>query len=98
MTHRVALSQTLPNSLTGSPEQPLKSIISVYSLEFTGKNDVAIPKSNLDLTLLSNSDAGTATCAGYPASLGTEQIDAQTFSSWGVDCRSNCQNDSVGDD
>jgi len=31
------------------------------------------------------SDAGTKTCAGYPASLETETIDAQTFASWGVD-------------
>lgn len=30
-------------------------------------------------------DAGTATCAGYPGSLGYETIDAATFSSWGVD-------------
>jgi len=31
------------------------------------------------------SDAGTKTCAGYPASLGTEDVDAQTFADWGVD-------------
>ncbi|KAG8807266.1 hypothetical protein FRC17_004548, partial [Serendipita sp. 399] len=30
-------------------------------------------------------DAGTATCAGFPGSLGYEAIDAATFSSWGVD-------------
>jgi|BarGraNGADG00212_1021973.scaffolds.fasta_scaffold14486_1 alpha-galactosidase len=30
-------------------------------------------------------DAGTATCAGYPGSLGHEQVDAQTFADWGVD-------------
>ena len=30
-------------------------------------------------------DAGTATCAGYPGSLGHETIDAQTFADWGVD-------------
>jgi alpha-galactosidase len=30
-------------------------------------------------------DAGTATCAGFPGSLGHEQIDAQTFADWGVD-------------
>lgn len=30
-------------------------------------------------------DAGTATCAGYPGSLGHERTDAQTFSDWGVD-------------
>lgn len=32
-----------------------------------------------------NSDAGTNTCAGYPASLGRELIDAQTFAGWGID-------------
>ncbi|EIN11673.1 glycoside hydrolase [Punctularia strigosozonata HHB-11173 SS5] len=31
------------------------------------------------------SDAGTATCAGFPGSLGNENLDASTFSSWGVD-------------
>jgi len=31
------------------------------------------------------SSAGTKTCAGYPASLDHEAIDAQTFASWGVD-------------
>ena len=30
-------------------------------------------------------EAGTATCAGFPGSLGHEQIDAQTFADWGVD-------------
>jgi alpha-galactosidase len=33
------------------------------------------------------SDAGSATCAGYPASLGYEDIDAATFAEWGVDCK-----------
>jgi len=31
-------------------------------------------------------DAGTATCAGYPGSLGYEDIDAKTWDEWGVDC------------
>jgi len=31
------------------------------------------------------SSAGTKTCAGYPASLDHEEIDAKTFASWGVD-------------
>jgi alpha-galactosidase len=30
-------------------------------------------------------DAGTATCAGYPGSLGHETQDARSFASWGVD-------------
>jgi alpha-galactosidase len=31
------------------------------------------------------SSAGTATCAGYPASLGYEDIDAASFAAWGID-------------
>lgn len=31
------------------------------------------------------SSAGTATCAGYPASLEHEDIDAQTWADWGID-------------
>ncbi|KAA1473947.1 glycoside hydrolase [Dentipellis sp. KUC8613] len=31
------------------------------------------------------SDAGTNTCAGYPGSLGFEEIDAKTWDSWGID-------------
>ena len=31
------------------------------------------------------SSAGTETCAGYPASIGYESIDAATFAGWGVD-------------
>ncbi|KAI5124617.1 hypothetical protein M0805_004227 [Coniferiporia weirii] len=30
-------------------------------------------------------DAGTATCSGYPGSLGNEVLDAETFASWGID-------------
>jgi alpha-galactosidase len=39
-------------------------------------------------------DAGTATCAGYPGSLGHEKVDAQTFADWGVDYLKydNCNN------
>ncbi|PSS15319.1 carbohydrate-binding module family 13 protein [Amorphotheca resinae ATCC 22711] len=31
------------------------------------------------------SDAGNLTCGGYPGSLNYEEIDAETFSSWGID-------------
>ena len=31
------------------------------------------------------SDAGSATCAGYPGSRGHEDTDAQDFTSWGID-------------
>lgn len=33
------------------------------------------------------SSAGDNTCAGFPASLGHEDIDAKSFSDWGIDCR-----------
>lgn len=32
------------------------------------------------------SSAGTHTCAGYPASIGYESIDAASFAAWGIDC------------
>eukprot|EP00123_Amoebidium_parasiticum_P015039 comp22754_c0_seq1/m.35515 comp22754_c0_seq1/g.35515 ORF comp22754_c0_seq1/g.35515 comp22754_c0_seq1/m.35515 type:complete len:429 (-) comp22754_c0_seq1:79-1365(-) len=43
------------------------------------------------------SSAGTKTCQGYPASLGKEEIDAQTFADWGVDYLKldNCNNQNV---
>ena len=41
------------------------------------------------------SSAGTFTCAGYPASLDKEQIDANDFAAWGVDLLKydNCNNE-----
>ncbi|GIE49247.1 NPCBM/NEW2 domain-containing protein [Actinoplanes nipponensis] len=43
-------------------------------------------------------DAGTLTCAGYPGSLGHEDIDARTWAEWGVDYLKydNCNNQSDG--
>lgn len=40
---------------------------------------------NMDLKAGIYSSAGYTTCGGYPASLGYEDIDAQTFASWGID-------------
>jgi alpha-galactosidase len=39
-------------------------------------------------------DAGTATCAGFPGSLGHEGVDARTFADWGIDYLKydNCNN------
>jgi alpha-galactosidase len=53
---------------------------------------------SLGLKLGIYEDAGTATCAGFPGSLGHEEIDAQTFAEWGVDYLKydNCNNDSDG--
>lgn len=49
---------------------------------------------SLGLKLGIYEDAGTATCAGYPGSLGHESTDAQSFASWGVDYLKydNCNN------
>ncbi|MEV0819625.1 NPCBM/NEW2 domain-containing protein [Nonomuraea rubra] len=43
-------------------------------------------------------DAGTKTCAGYPGSLGHEELDAQTWADWGIDYLKydNCNNQSDG--
>lgn len=41
---------------------------------------------NLGLQLGIYADAGTITCAGYPGSLGYEDLDATTWDEWGVDC------------
>jgi alpha-galactosidase len=45
------------------------------------------------------SSAGTATCAGLPASLNHETVDAQTWASWGVDYLKydNCNNQGIAD-
>ncbi|MDP9794134.1 alpha-galactosidase [Catenuloplanes nepalensis] len=43
-------------------------------------------------------DAGTRTCAGYPGSLGHEDLDARTFAEWQIDYLKydNCYNESDG--
>lgn len=42
--------------------------------------------------------AGETTCAGYPASLGYEDIDAQSFAEWGIDCMpSSCNSGNLAD-
>ena len=40
---------------------------------------------SMNLSIGIYSTAGDATCAGYPASLGYENIDAADFTSWGID-------------
>ncbi|MEY2931159.1 MAG: hypothetical protein RL033_1908, partial [Pseudomonadota bacterium] len=53
---------------------------------------------SLGLKLGIYADAGALTCAGYPGSLGREELDAQTFADWGVDYLKydNCSNQSDG--
>ncbi|KAJ7188319.1 glycoside hydrolase superfamily [Mycena filopes] len=50
-----------------------------------GISGVATQVHSLGLKFGIYSDAGTATCAGFPGSLGFEAIDAATFNAWGVD-------------
>jgi len=52
---------------------------------------------SLGLKLGIYEDAGTATCAGYPGSLGHETTDANTFATWGIDYLKydNCNNTGV---
>ncbi|KIM69771.1 glycoside hydrolase family 27 protein [Scleroderma citrinum Foug A] len=50
-----------------------------------GISGVADQVHTLGLKLGIYGDAGTSTCAGYPGSLGYEDIDAATFTEWGVD-------------
>ncbi|KAF8903142.1 glycoside hydrolase [Gymnopilus junonius] len=50
-----------------------------------GIDGLATEVHNLGLKFGIYSDAGTQTCAGYPASLGNEAIDAATFDEWGID-------------
>ncbi|CAM0142514.1 hypothetical protein VKS41_001974 [Umbelopsis sp. WA50703] len=59
-----------------------------------GINGTAAKVHALGLKLGIYSDAGTNTCAGYPGSYGYEQIDAETFSDWGIDYLKydNCNN------
>ena len=52
---------------------------------------------SLGLKLGIYEDAGSATCAGYPGSLGHERQDANSFAAWGVDYLKydNCNNQGV---
>lgn len=52
---------------------------------------------SLGLKLGIYEDAGTATCAGYPGSLGHETTDAKSFAAWGVDYLKydNCNNQGI---
>ncbi|MEY4547570.1 MAG: hypothetical protein RL685_3765 [Pseudomonadota bacterium] len=64
----------------------------------SGIQGVADYVHSLGLKLGIYADAGTLTCAGYPGSLGKEELDAQTFADWGVDYLKydNCSNQSDG--
>ncbi|KAI1818104.1 glycoside hydrolase family 27 protein [Poronia punctata] len=51
----------------------------------SGISGVADKVHDMGLKLGIYSSAGTATCAGYPASIGYEEIDAASWAAWGVD-------------
>jgi alpha-galactosidase len=51
-----------------------------------GITSVASQIHELGLRVGIYSSAGETTCAGYPASLGYEDIDAETFAEWEIDC------------
>lgn len=53
-----------------------------------GIGHVADKVHELGLKIGIYSDAGESTCGGYEGSLGYEDIDAATFASWGIDCKS----------
>ncbi|KAJ5688790.1 hypothetical protein N7462_003182 [Penicillium macrosclerotiorum] len=50
-----------------------------------GISGVADQVHDLGLKIGIYSSAGETTCAGYPASLGYEDVDAQAFAEWGID-------------
>ncbi len=50
-----------------------------------GINGLADKVHGMNLNMGIYSTAGNATCAGYPASLGYEDVDAGDFASWGID-------------
>ena len=50
-----------------------------------GINGTAAKLHAMGLKMGIYSSAGNKTCAGYPASLGYEDVDAETFAEWGVD-------------
>jgi hypothetical protein len=62
-----------------------------------GISGVAAYVHSLGLKLGIYESAGTATCQGYPGSLGHEAQDAATFASWGVDYikYDNCNNQGI---
>ena len=62
-----------------------------------GISGVAAYVHKLGLKLGIYESAGTATCQGYPGSLGHEKQDAATFASWGVDYikYDNCNNQGI---
>lgn len=64
----------------------------------SGIKGVADYVHGLGLKLGIYGDAGTKTCAGYPGSLGHEELDAETWAEWGVDYvkYDNCYNQSDG--
>lgn len=89
-THRIIPNpSTFPQGISGVAKQVhgLGLKIGIYSSEYFQSSNLW----DLDANSYSNLGAGETTCAGYPASLGYEKIDAAAFAEWGIDCKSNFQ-------
>ncbi|KAJ5908670.1 hypothetical protein N7495_001352, partial [Penicillium taxi] len=72
-----------PDGISGLADQihDLGLKIGIYSSEF---RLVILSHEDKQLIVLF-SGAGLTTCAGYPASLGYEKVDAEAFAEWGID-------------
>lgn len=71
-------------------------IIPDYTKFPDGINGTAAKIHDLGLKIGIYSSAGATTCAGYPASLGYEEIDAATWAEWGIDCTWLCGTSRTG--
>ncbi|KAF7172109.1 hypothetical protein CNMCM6106_006387 [Aspergillus hiratsukae] len=71
-----------PDGISGLASQihGLGLKVGIYSSESLPTQQI-----NADQRGADDEGAGLTTCAGYPASLGYEDIDAQTFAEWGID-------------
>lgn len=67
------------------PERNSQGRLAANSTRFpNGINHITDQVHNLSMKFGMYSTAGLWTCAKYPASLGYEKIDAETFAGWGV--------------
>ncbi|KAJ6107259.1 hypothetical protein N7523_008582 [Penicillium sp. IBT 18751x] len=72
-------------SIKGARNSTTGRLMYNYTTFPDGISGLADQIHNLGLKIGIYSSAGETTCAGYPASLGREEIDAQTWAEWGID-------------
>ncbi|KAI1367459.1 glycoside hydrolase family 27 protein [Xylaria arbuscula] len=72
-------------SVKGSRDNETKQLVPDPTRFPNGISGVADKIHELGLKIGIYSSAGTETCAGYPASIGYEGIDAATWAAWGID-------------